>query len=268
MYTDARGREVNVYTVEVFFKRTVRRIAPSDADDAINELLVRLERNGQIVDRDDPIVETRGGCKAIVGLPEPQSLRPSLYSQLVCRERRIRRLGIEPPVVRILGTDLGFALICTRRQFSAFILETSFLWTELPIQCCGCRGFVPFYRFRHTTEYGSYEDILFWTRRYRALDKLWFNGGVGEQFAYRELSHHDSDLSKTGRDICRRIEKRAGVCTYYYLYRWYGRSVAAERRRPCPGCGRKWLLKEPWHWPCTLRRDQCRLVSNIGWDVR
>ena len=111
--------------------------------------------------------------------------------------------------------------------------------------------------------------LRYWHHRYRVLDQLWTASDVGERFAYRQLSELQSDLSKLGRLVCRNVEKTAGIPTYYYLYRWYGRSVASEHRRSCPGCGRKWFADESQRlsWFFGFRCDRCRLVSNIASDV-
>jgi predicted nucleic acid-binding Zn ribbon protein len=134
--------------------------------------------------------------------------------------------------------------------------------SRLPLRCGDCFRVVPFYRLPHADGRKSYEDILHWQRLHEWLDGLWTDSGVGERFAYRELSRHDSDLSKEGRQVCRRIERQSQVPTYYSLHYYSLRSRPASRTRPCPGCGRKWLLGERWHW-YSLRCNRCRLVSDI-----
>jgi predicted nucleic acid-binding Zn ribbon protein len=259
-----------MHTAEVVFKRNERgRHSPEQHEEAIWGVLAEMGRNGQLIDRDLSIVITRGGYKAVVGLPERTSLRTSLFSERVRKELSgLKMAGLQLVKVSVIGRDLESQPVCKCRKRSALILETSYLSTEVPLCCGDCCGTIPLYQIPHTTEHGTYEDIRGWVDRYRALNTLWFGSGVGEQFAYRQLSRHDSGLSSTGRSICRRIEKLTGIPAYYYLSRWYARSVAAERRRPCPNCHGKWLLQEPWHRVYDFRCDRCRLVSNIGLDVR
>jgi predicted nucleic acid-binding Zn ribbon protein len=259
-----------MYTTQLLFRRKTRGIGDHDAAHAIVGLLVALKHNGQIVDRGAELAVNAGrsGYRAIVSLPEPDSLRSSFYNKHVrAAIRKLRKAGLQPPSQRQVGRELESASECTCRELSSLILETGFLCVDPPLRCGGCMGIVPFYRFRHT-RHETYEDIRYWAQRYRCLDTLWTQSGVGEQFAYRELSRHDSDLSKTGRGICRAIEQRTGARTYYYLYRWHGRSEAAERRRRCPSCGKNWLLEAPWHGRFDFRCDRCRLLSNVGLDVR
>ena len=157
---------------------------------------------------------------------------------------------------------------CTCHKRFPLILETSFLTQEVPLRCGECFGTFPFYRFGHTVEHGTYEDILEWKRLYDSFHRIWIHSGVGEQFAYRQLARLDSRVSQQGRETCRRIELRSGRPTYYYLYRYHGRSKAAERKRRCPGCGQTWLLETPWQSHHDFRCDRCRLTSSIGFDVR
>jgi predicted nucleic acid-binding Zn ribbon protein len=256
-----------MYTAEINFKLK-RGASRDDAESAMWSFMASLCRNGQLIDRDDSIVPTADGYKALVGLPERGSLRRSLFSKRV-REylSEMQQAGLRLGSVRILGEDLDSFRLCRCRKNSGFILQTAHLTREMPLECADCNGVVPLYRIPHTGEHGDYGDIRYWVGRYRTLDDLWTDSGVGEQFAYRQLSRHDSDLSKLGRAVCRRIEKNTGIATYYYLYHWYTRSPAAERRRTCPSCGRKWLQELPWMGRYEFRCGRCRLVSNFGQDV-
>lgn len=255
-------------TAEIAIKFT-RKASREQVESAIWEYLVALARNGQLIDWGYDLLAVRGGYKAVVSLPEATSLQASRPSVHVHKRRaELRRHGIAIGKARILGHAVESGQVCRCRKHPSFVLETNFLSSDPPLCCGACFGRVPLYRIPHTTEYGTYEDILGWASRYRALDTLWIDSGVGEQFAYRELSRHDSDLSQTGRDICRRIQELTRIPVYYYLQRHYARSVASERRRTCPACGRKWLVEPPWFDRYDFRCDRCRLVSNIGFDVR
>jgi predicted nucleic acid-binding Zn ribbon protein len=88
-----------------------------------------------------------------------------------------------------------------------------------------------------------------------------------ERAALRELSRHDSSLSRRGRAITEKITHATTIPTYTYLYRGSGLSRAQELRRRCPSCGDAWALAEPWR-RFDFRCDRCRLVSNIAWNVR
>lgn len=255
-----------MYNVELFFKKARPNVVETDVKYEIDWLLQCLARNGQMIDEYSGLSIVRGGYKTIVSLPEPGSLRPSLHNKWVrAALRRLLKTGVNPPSQRLIGWELESAPPCKCRKRSALVLESETFNGEPPVRCGDCLGIVPFYRFRHTDDdSGNFEDIVFWARWYECLVRLWLHSRAGERFAYRALSRHDSDLSTTGREICRRIEERTGTPTYYYLFRWNARSVVEERRRLCPGCRRKWLLKEPWHDTFHFRCDRCRLISEFG----
>ena len=186
-----------MFTAELLFKR-MGRARCQDAEWAIADVIEQLARNGQLIDREDPIVSVPGGYKAIVGMPERNSLRTSLNSPWVRTALgEVKKQGLQRPVCRILGRDLDSGEACKCRKLTRLCVWADMFDLDVPLCCGKCGGVVPLYRIPHTTEYGTYEDILFWARRYRALDQIWIESGVGEQLAYRELSRHDSDLSKT-----------------------------------------------------------------------
>ena len=72
------------------------------------------------------------------------------------------------------------------------------------------------------------------------------------------------NLSQTGVGIATRITELTGIPTYYYLYRYGGRSLKSERERKCPGCDGEWLLVEALHEQFDFKCDHCRLVSHIS----
>lgn len=116
------------------------------------------------------------------------------------------------------------------------------------------------------------EWIHGWAHRYRAYDLIWICSGALEIPAYIQTADPNSELSKDGRLICRRIERGTGRPTYYYLHRHYGwRDQERERNRKCPGCGRAWAqqVEASLRWGIAdfeFRCDRCRLVSSVGLD--
>lgn len=68
--------------------------------------------------------------------------------------------------------------------------------------------------------------------------------------------------------VTRELESTTRIPIYYYLSKHVGRSLQAERQRPCPSCGRAWLRKEPLHRIFDFHCRRCRLLSNVAFDVR
>ncbi len=255
-----------MHTAELRFRTSKRVDEP--ACTAVDELLCALERNGQLVPEMNRLwARGRSVLRCFVSLPEAKSLtsvRPNEYVRRA--QKQVRHNGLPPPTIRVLGHEPASDPVCQCSRPAALVLATSFLTEELPLRCGDCAGVVPFYRFKHTSEWHTYEDVIFWMYHYRNFDAQWIYSGAGERLAYRQLSSVDSELSQEGRDVCRTIEKRTRVPVYYFLYRYYARSLAAEQKRPCPGCGRAWYLEERW-LSYDFRCRRCRLVSRIASDL-
>ncbi len=119
----------------------------------------------------------------------------------------------------------------------------------------------------------SFEErqvVVYWGRFYRHHDAVWLDTGNLEMPAYKELADPNSELSMSGRSVCKTIEKATGIETYYYLFRYYGRRKGEENRR-CPGCGGKWRRDLPEkkgrpYWEFALMCRKCRLVSHDACD--
>lgn len=258
-----------MFTAELKFK--ILREAPNDAvGDAVESVIVALHRNGQILGTDWPIALRKGSVCCFVSLPEASSLQKKRQNKYV-RESiaALSQVGLGAPVATVLGREPQSADACTCESRSATILYTDFLSAESPLRCGDCFNPVPLYKIPHTCDYcDTYEDIIFWSRQYHAFDSIWMRSGGGEKFAYKQLSRPDSELSQEGRETCRRIEQKTGRPAYYYLMCYYGKSLALERKRRCPGCGGAWLLKKPWQNRFDFRCQRCKLVSNIADDIR
>jgi predicted nucleic acid-binding Zn ribbon protein len=168
---------------------------------------------------------------------------------------------------KIIGKIFDLKGICTCTVRDNFILYWPFLSRGTPLRCGNCFLSVPLYQIP-PTDNDCYQDILFWQAEYEACDTLNILSSVMEKAAIREISRFDSNLSKIGREVCQTIENLTGKPTYYYLYRYNGRSRNNELSRKCPECGGEWLLDKNWHNRFDFRCEKSKLVSNIAWDVR
>lgn len=252
-------------TAELIFP-ILQKVADEVMADAVNALVVALQRNGQVLSDEWPIAKTTGRVRTFVSVPERSALRAARYNRWVNEARlALRQAGLGVPRAVILGDEPNTS-VCTHKSPGSYVLYTDAFAMESPLRCGDCFQSVPFYRIPHTSGWDTYEDIIFWRRNYQRFDGIWLASNAGEKFAYQVLTRADSQLSTTGRELCEHIRRLTGKNTYYYLYRHYGRSHAAERRRTCPGCSRRWLLSEPWHSLFDFRCERCGLVSNIAND--
>jgi predicted nucleic acid-binding Zn ribbon protein len=252
---------------ELHFRRTRKRTGEA-AIDAIQSLLAAWRSNGQVLELAHPIARVADGYRVYVMIPERSALAARWRNEYV-RDgiKSLERAGVAPPRIRVIGPEAaeGSEDRCEKRR--TFILFTTFLAVHNPLRCGDCFRPVPLYRIPHTSG-GDYHDIVSWNSCYQACDTLQMGCTGGERFGMKELSRHDSHLARSGRAICGRIEAATKVPIYYYLYRYGGRTLERERARPCPSCGGRWLLPEPWHRLFDFRCKPCRLISNIAWNVR
>ena len=243
---------------------------PDEADisQGIYGLFGAWSQNGQILDGDWPIIFGKSCCRTIVPCPEATSLR-SRHANNWVREglSELRSHGVLRPKMRLLGRGLESPTSDRCGRPTWYFLMTNFLSIESPLRCGEHYLPIPLYRVPPTDEAGHL-DVLRWQSEWKCCDQLQMLCGSAERWATRQISDPHSPLSKGGRKICSVIEDLSGVPTYYYLYRGGGRSAADERKRPCPSCGKKWLLHEPLHDIIDFKCDRCRLISNIAWSVR
>jgi predicted nucleic acid-binding Zn ribbon protein len=237
--------------------------------DKVLGYLSALTQNGQIAGDDTPIAKVRGGYLVTASLPEADSLTDRFADKWVRRGlRELAGVGVDRPKVTRLGTDPERRPPCRCRTRPFLILFTTFLNVEPPLRCGGCFGPIALYRVPATNEAGNHHDVVTWQTTYRAMDWLFIGTGPGERFAHDQLSRVDSELSADGRELARKLEKKARVPVYYYLSKHFGRSDRSERERACPSCGRTWLRNEPLHGIFDFQCRRCRLLSNVAFNVR
>ena len=165
----------------------------------------------------------------------------------------------------ILEDNVPKRLPSWRRSSSLYLFTHAF--RDASPVCCGDSGAaIPLYLLPISQQ--AREDAYFWSNHYRDHDNVWLGSGTLEVLAYRETADPKSELSSEGRESCREIEAATGKPTFYYLQRYWGRTVGEEKRL-CPLCGRKWRTstketdKTPF-WEFTFRCMQCRLVSHVA----
>lgn len=239
-----------------------------DLTSKASDLLAVWMKNGQIKRGSWPAATWgRRGYRTFVSCPETTSLDEKFdngYGKAAREELLKQEIRL---TIHHIGPDPDTATTCECPRPSWCLLWTNYLCQETPMRCGDCFGVLPLYRFP-ASYHGEFCDILWWESAFQNCDELQMHCRVGERFGTREISRADSSLSKSGRTICQEWTERTGIPTYYYLYRYGGRSLATEQSRPCPGCGGAWLLPECIHGFLDMKCDACRLVSNITWNCR
>ena len=89
------------------------------------------------------------------------------------------------------------------------------------------------------------------------------NCEVGERWALNQMQKMDSQFSKLGLKICRRIEDLTSIPTFYYLYN-YKKFKGDQLLKLCPGCKGKWSLETQLYNHYDFKCDKCRIISTIS----
>lgn len=235
---------------------------------SLEALLRSWRTNGQILGKEQPVFLNHNELIATAIIPEEDSLE-ALYNTEDARSIILTIGETEGAVldIKIVGISPYGIAACECEKPGSYILYTNYASLSPPIRCGDCSFPVPLYKIP-TRNDEERNRITLWQASYQSCDMLHVNSAIGEQFSQRQVQHHDSPLAKEGRDICSKIEEHTEIPTFYYLSKPGGKSLKQEKKRTCPSCKNKWLLKESWHDIFDFKCESCRLLSNIGWTVR
>ena len=246
----------------------------------VHMLLAAWGMHGQVAATDFGLVQIPRGQRAWLLVPDADSLQPEHDSPNGRQDRqKLQELGVQVRFEMLgeddEGSDTNQSLnraprhVCRCSGRAGLILFTRWYSVESPLRCLSCFGLVPQYQISATEgqEHALDDSLNRWANDYRACDTLQLGSVVGEKWALRQMGSSKSKLSRQGRKLCRRLEKSLDVPVYYYLHRYYGRSLEREEARKCPRCGGKWRLKEEWHGEFDFKCDGCRLLSNIARSI-
>lgn len=209
---------------------------------------------------------TKDLLNAHVLLAAPAALEPRHHTKRGKEDLKavITAFG-RSPVWKILDDDANTRPSTWKGAPFLYLFTHAFDWAS-PV--CRGDGKMPVPVFSLPLAEQQKSDLYSWQNEYSDHDKIWIGSGKLEIPAYRQLADPESDLSASGRNLCREIETATGVPTFYYLMRFWGRPKV-EERRPCPGCGKEWKAERNDGSPGRFRRfdfkcDPCRLVSHLG----
>ena len=153
--------------------------------------------------------------------------------------------------------------VCKCKKPDFYILFTYALNRSGFLDCGNCKKIVPIYKLTQLTYNDRYE-MLSWETNYKACDDLQLGCTVGEKWATKQMSDPNSQLSKQGNDICKKIWEATGIPTYYYLYNYRHIAPQKDKARLCPSCNGNWLLKERLLDFYDFKCDICKLLSTFS----
>lgn len=153
--------------------------------------------------------------------------------------------------------------VCKCKKSEFYILFTHALNGSGLLDCGNCKKIVPIYKLTQLT-YNDRHEMLCWETNYKACDDLQLGCTVGEKWATKQMSDPNSQLSKQGMDICKKIKAVTGIPTYYYLHNYRRITSQKDKARLCPSCNGKWLLKEQLLDFYDFQCNKCKLLSTFS----
>lgn len=237
------------------------KISKDELVDQFSTLMLFYYANGQTqeVGESQYIAENK-----IVCLPftlEKNSLGKKFNNFYVHRQtEKIEALCNSSLNIKTVGKSYdSYIAPCECKKSDYYILITNYATIQSPLTCGECNKPVPLYRLPIYYDYG-YLPILNWKSNYVSCDRLQMNCEVGERWALNQMQEINSQLSKQGFEICKKIEELTSIPTYYFLYN-YKKLKGDQLLRPCPSCKEKWDLKTPLHKEYEFKCDKCRIIS-------
>jgi len=213
-----------------------------------------LRRFGQIY-KDNMLIYSGCNFQAFFFMPELDSLDEKYCSNHVIKghEEIKKEYAI---TTEVLGQNAVVNELCTCRDPSWYFLYTRRNYAISPIVCGDCFKMIPAYKLFHVELPPNCQSELGWQMDYELIDELWFLSSF-DHFTYYQMSDPESQLSRSGREICAAYEKELDKPFYYFLFYY---DEFEEDRKLCPICRSEWMLKENIGI-LTCKCDKCRLVS-------
>jgi predicted nucleic acid-binding Zn ribbon protein len=166
------------------------------------------------------------------------------------------KLSTSPPQLRIVPETATDEMCCDCENPSSFILFSTYLSFELPVDCLDCGRPIPLYRLPYFDEEEDHWTLRQRQKSYQRLDGLYMDSWWGERMAYHLLSNRRAGFIKYSREIAAKLEAKVQKPVFVFLLNAY-----EPRGETCPRCNR------PWEWPespkglYAFKCDHCRLIS-------
>jgi len=256
-----------MYTISLNFKVTDTFEIESQMD-VVNSLLGAWRMNGQILGDQFPTAKTELGYFVYVNTLECDSISDKNRNKYVKKYTdALTEVGLSKPEAVVVGKEPECQDSCTCLSTEFYILYTTYVTLETPLRCGHCFNPVPLYKIPKTYD-DEYYNIICWQSDYQSCDSLQMNCTVGERFANNQMGTLESPLCRLGFEVGESISSKTGKPVYYYLYKGAGKNYEAEASRKCPKCSGAWAQSEPLHGIFDFMCGECKLLSNIAWNVQ
>ncbi|MFC0323911.1 DUF2310 family Zn-ribbon-containing protein [Gallibacterium melopsittaci] len=239
-----------------------------------NQLIDAWRYNGQIIGREIPITYQFTADDLLtfvinVNCPEKTSLNAIHNSTLVTETLdNLQSLGITLDHYEIYASDLNSdEAISTLSKTTELVLYTNYLKSSSPVCELTSLAPVPLYHLCYDKPQLGI-DCIKWEENWQACDQLQMNGHCLVAESLTQISELTSPLAKQGYALRQQLEAQLQRPVYYYLYRVNGQDYQTEIERCCPRCGQEWFLHNHPINIFDFKCDDCRLVSNIAWELQ
>lgn len=254
------------YLTQIIFGKVRREDENFEkAYDLVSEYLCRLMNNGQITDDSFSYAAIKGIVHGYVNIPRSDAMILKHHTKWAKESlKKIKDYFKHEPQWHILEDDIPKRFLSWKSAKELYLFTHAFSENNYAVWSRVQERSIPIYLLPLSDE--EKEDIFRWSSTYVDYDNIWIHSGNLEMPAYKEIADVHSDLNKNGRELCKIIEKKTGIPTFYYLIRYYGRKENHDNR-VCPGCGKPWHTKylkledtpfHQFHFCC----KKCRLVSH------
>ncbi|QVK18987.1 DUF2310 family Zn-ribbon-containing protein [Mycoplasmatota bacterium] len=116
-----------------------------------------------------------------------------------------------------LISDDAFATdSCHCEEHSFYVLGTYYTEDTSPILCGDCGKEIALTKVPYVFKEDEHFTILSYQRMYNSVENVWMSS-LSDRFTKRQLTYHDSQLSKRGVEICRELENKIGKPVYFLL---------------------------------------------------
>lgn len=225
-------------------------------DDVLTSFLIDLSKNGNIA-FEWHLLEFPTHLQARVLTPHQDALKTENWSVYAHENAaKLEALSHRTPEFRFVTEAIRESEYCECAEPSCFVLFTTFLEEDSPVECGDCRRKRALYKLPFLKDEKEHYGLGSWAETYRALDWLYMASGTGERFGYRQLSGERSSFTRQSREIARELERKTGKPFYVFLLHGY-----EKWGDDCPLCGRNWRLDEAWNRLYSFKCEHSRLVS-------
>lgn len=211
-----------MFVAEIIFKSQNEKTTQEQQEE-VDTFLGILRIDGRVLGDELLTIRENTTFKAFVEIPAKDAFKKLYKNQYLKRQLlKLKKSGLEKPVLNILGEETSSSNSCVCKSSSAYILFTHYISIQSPLKCFDCFSPIPLYRIPRF-ESGDYNPIISWQSDYKACDRLQMNCMTGERFAMNQMGNLDSSLSKRGVKICNEIKVLTKKYCYYYLYKHNGK---------------------------------------------